>query len=271
MADKIVKVVVAAEVFVADFLDAAPKGDIGSMEHPIFSLAKKPDLEVFRYHNEKQNVWIEVAPSLFGRANIFDKDLLLYCTGQLVQGMNRGEKPKRKVRITAYDYLTNTNRGTSGREYRRLHDSLARLRGTTFKTNLHGDGGREVFGLIDEAELVTDDDTGQMTYIDITLSKRIFDAILNRKVLTYSREYFSLNPSERRTYEIVRKHCGRQAKWEISFNHLHRKFGSRASAKDFRRTLRGIVRENRIPDYIIELDTVRDVIIARYSGEKAAA
>lgn len=265
----VVKQLQRRDVFVADFIDVAPKGEIGSMEHPIFALTKRADLKVFRYHNEKSGVWIEIAPSLFGRANIFDKDLLLYCTGQLVQGMNSGVQPKRKVRITAYDYLITTDRGTSGRDYQRLHDSLARLRGTTFKTNLNHDGGREVFGLIDEAELITDD-KGRLAYIDVTLSRRIFDAIKNNQILTYNRKYFKLSPSERRTYELVRKHCGKQLKWEIGFEKLHAKFGTRASVKEFRRTVRTLVDQNRIPDYQLTFDQMREVLVAYYRPEEAA-
>ena len=40
------------DLFICDVLDAIPKDDMASMEHPIFSLATKPDRRVFRYeHN----------------------------------------------------------------------------------------------------------------------------------------------------------------------------------------------------------------------------
>ena len=47
------------DFFVCDILDAAPKGDMASMEHPIFSLSTKPDLRTRRY--EHGAVFIEVA------------------------------------------------------------------------------------------------------------------------------------------------------------------------------------------------------------------
>ena len=41
-----------ADFFVCDLFDAAPKGDMASMEHPVFSLSTKPDYRVRRYeHN----------------------------------------------------------------------------------------------------------------------------------------------------------------------------------------------------------------------------
>jgi hypothetical protein len=37
-----------ADFFVCDLMDATPKGDMASMEHPIFSLSTKPDHRVRR-------------------------------------------------------------------------------------------------------------------------------------------------------------------------------------------------------------------------------
>lgn len=252
-------------VFVADYYDAAPKGEINFMEYPLFSLSKRPDLEIYRYENKNNGVWLEVAPSLYGRANIYDKDLLLYCTGQIWQARNNKEPVSRRVRITAYDYLEATHRGTGGKDYKSLHDSLARLRGTTFKSNLYNMGGREVYGLIDEAELLCDEN-GRMTYIDVVIGQRMFDAILQKKILTYNQAYFSLSPNERRTYELVRKHCGKQSKWKISIDALHTKFGTRSETRKFRQTVNKLVRDDRIPDYTLELDTIHDLLIARPSA-----
>ena len=47
------------DFFVCDILDAAPKGDMASMEHPIFPLSTKPDLRTRWY--EHGSVFIEVA------------------------------------------------------------------------------------------------------------------------------------------------------------------------------------------------------------------
>ncbi len=45
------------------------------MEHPIFSHNKAIDTRVLRY--ERNNVLIEVSPSVKGLATIYDKDILL--------------------------------------------------------------------------------------------------------------------------------------------------------------------------------------------------
>ena len=64
-----------ADFFVCDIFDAIPKDDLASMEHPMFSLATRPDRRVLSYvHNDAR---IEVVPSVKGLATIHDKDILI--------------------------------------------------------------------------------------------------------------------------------------------------------------------------------------------------
>ena len=65
------------DLFICDVLDAIPKDDMASMEHPIFSLATKADTRILRY--EHRNVVVEIAPSVRGLATIYDKDIPIYC------------------------------------------------------------------------------------------------------------------------------------------------------------------------------------------------
>ena len=76
------------DFFVCDIFDAAVKGDAASMEHPIFSLSKKPDLKVRRYENGDK--WAEIRPSIKGLATVFDRDVLIYCISQLVAALKKG-------------------------------------------------------------------------------------------------------------------------------------------------------------------------------------
>jgi hypothetical protein len=69
-------------------MDAIPKDDMGSMEHPIFSLSTKPDKNIRRY--EHNGVKVTVTPSVRGLATVHDKDILIYCISQLVAKMNAG-------------------------------------------------------------------------------------------------------------------------------------------------------------------------------------
>ena len=73
-----------ADLFVCDIFDAAPKGDMASMAHPIFSLSTKPDHRIRRSEDETGKNFVEVKPSAEGLATIHDRDVLIYCISQLI-------------------------------------------------------------------------------------------------------------------------------------------------------------------------------------------
>ena len=101
------------DFFVCDVFDAALKGDSASMEHPIFSLSKKPDMTTRRYDNGDS--WAEVRPGAKGLATIFDRDILIYCISQLMVAVNDGRQISKTLRLRAHDLLIATNRDSSGR------------------------------------------------------------------------------------------------------------------------------------------------------------
>ena len=105
------------DLFICDVLDAIPKDDMASMEHPIFSLATRPDIRILRY--EHKHVAVEIAPSVRGLATIFDKDILIYCISQLMSKKNLGEPLAQTLHLNAHELLVWTNRETSGDAHRR--------------------------------------------------------------------------------------------------------------------------------------------------------
>jgi plasmid replication initiation protein len=252
------------DFFIADILDWALKDDRHSMEHPFFSLSKK-DLKTWHY--EHNGVSITITPNAeHGRANIWDKDILLYCISLLVEGLNRGRTDiTRTVRLTAYDLLVTTNRTTGGRSYEELRAALERLRSTSITTNISTNGTRQSrgFGLIDNWEIVERSAAnGRMLAVEITLNKWLYNALLAREVLTLNRDYFRLSGGlERRLYELARKHCGNQAKWKIGMELLHKKSGSRATLIKFREILKRVVAANCLPDYAVSYDAAADEVL----------
>jgi plasmid replication initiation protein len=250
------------DLFVCDVTDVILKDDMASMEHPFYSLSKKPDLKPRRYeHNGK---WIEFRPSLKGLPTIYDKDLIIYAISHLISGVREGQEIPKQVEIDPYAFFLFTNRGTGGRDYQALCDSLDRIDGTRYRTNVIAEGTKKDkwMGIIDGAELETDEKTNRPRKLRITLSDMIIDAIRERcKVLTLHKDYFRLRkPIQRRVYELARKHCGRQDAWSISIVVLHRKSGSRASSREFRRAIRELVEENPLPDYSVSLDVESDMV-----------
>ena len=241
-----------ADFFVCDILDALPKDDMASMEHPLFSLATRPDLRVLSY--ARGGVEITVTPSVRGLATLFDKDILIYCISQLMAALNAGRPVARTLTLKAHDLLVATNRETSGDSYRRLREAFERLAGTRITTNITT-GGLEAttgFGLIESWQILRRTKGGRMVQVTVTLSDWLYRAVLSKSVLTLSRDYFRLRkPLERRIYELARKHCGRQPEWRVSVATLHEKSGSASPLRVFRQMLREMIQADHLPDYAL--------------------
>ena len=141
-----------------------------------------------------------------------------------------------------------------GDGYRRLREAFERLAGTRITTNIvtGDDGGHQGFGLIESWEIVRKTRAGRMVSVSVTLSEWLYRAVLARSVLTLNRDYFGLRkPLERRLYELARKHCGRQPGWRVSVEMLLKKSGSARPRRVFRAMLREIIRDDRLPDYLL--------------------
>ena len=139
------------DLFICDVADATLKDIIPQLEHPFYSLSKKPDTKVRRYEHDGN--WVEIVPSVKGLATIYDKDILIYAISQVVAGINRGEEVSRRVRINARALMQFTHRGTSGQEYRALCAAIDRLDGTRIRTNVRrgNEEQHRAFGLIESA------------------------------------------------------------------------------------------------------------------------
>ena len=252
------------DFFVCDIFDAAPKGDMASMQHPIFSISTKPDMR--RRHYESGDQFVEVRPSDRGIATVHDRDVLIFCISQVMAALNEGRKVERKMRFKAFDLLSATNRPTGGEAYIRLKDALERLSGTRVQTNITT-GGEEVlddFGLIDRFRIVRETRDGRMQEVEVELSDWVYNAIQHREVLTLHRDYFRLRkPLERRIYELARKHCGAKQEWKIGLTKLQEKCGSSSTSKEFRRLISAVVRQDEeyghIPDYSVRM--ADDIVI----------
>jgi len=251
------------DFFVADVLDAAPKDDLGSMEHPLFAL-RAGDMRPLHY--EYNGNTVDVLPGPKGRATQHDKDVLIYCVSQLVEARNRGrEDCGRKVRLIAYDLLVSTNRRIDGDAYIRLQEALDRLRGTNISTNIKTGGRRERsgFGLIDSYRIIEYDDKERMACIEVELSEWLYRAVETNQVLSISRDYFRLRkPLDRRLYEVVRKHCGRAPSWSITIPNLHQKAGTSDTVRKFRMKVQSLAAADELPDYALTYDHDRDVLVA---------
>lgn len=259
-----------ADFFLCDFTAAMPKDDMATMEHPVFSLSTRPDRRVLSYaHNGTS---IEITPSVKGLATIHDKDVLIFCVSQLVAALNAGRPTSRTLELTAHDLLIATGRETGGDSYRRLREAFERLAGTRITTNIPtGDTTTTSgFGLIESWEIVRRTRSGRMISVTVTLSDWLYRAVLGKSVLTLSRAYFSLRkPLERRLYELARKHCGRQPRWQVSVKVLCAKSGSASPLRVFRKMLRDIAAADTLPDYAVSVEDGDLAVFVRRREEDA--
>jgi len=245
--------------FTCDVFDSF-KDDIASMEHPVFSLSKKPDHRMLVY--ERSDTVIKIKPSYTGLATIFDKDILLYLASALMNAKNSGEGISQTVRFTSYDYIISTNKSLGGTQYKLLREGLERLNGTLIQTNIKTNG-KEVtkeFGLIESWEVVQEDTKGKALAIEVKLSDWFYSSILGDAVLTIDKDYFRLRkPTERRLYELARKHCGNQVVWKISLTNLKEKLGITSQMKLFRFNIKQIAETNHLPEYNVSMEN--DVVM----------
>jgi len=248
-----------ADLFVCDILDATPKSDQASMEHPLFSLSVKKDMAAFQYR--QGNVQVKITPAAEeGRANVFDRDILIYVLSQLMAAKNEGHQIGRRVQISAHDLLKATNRHTTGQAYATLRRALTRLQFTQIETNIHDGGVGEwrSISFITDARIVKEDETGRLLSVELEMGDWLVKAIENKNVLTLHRSYFNLRkPLERRLYELARKHCGQQGIWRIGLDKLQHKTGSTSTSKEFKRLVKSICRTDEeqahMPDYRFRL------------------
>jgi len=178
------------------------------------------------------------------------------------------EKPEtvksRPINLVASNLLKSIKRGTGGKDYKDLEDALDRLQDTRIKTNHPVGNGlvvQDSFRIIEKVRIIKDEATGRMLSIQLILSDWLWTAAVERDndLLEIDPEYFSItSATERRLYEICRKHCGHQPSWNIFMENLYTKSGSSASYKEFRRMVREIVEKNTMPRYSLSFDAKAD-------------
>ena len=170
---------------------------MASMEHPFFSLSKKPELSIRRYENGDR--WVEVVPSVKGLATIYDKDILIYCISQLVAKINNGDPPLPLCQHRCQRPAGVCQSLARRQGLRRIGRSVATPGRHTYP-HQRPDGRRagiRRFGLIEAFKLRRSDKTGRILEIAVKLSDWVFRSIAAKEVLTLHKDYFRLEQAHR--------------------------------------------------------------------------
>jgi plasmid replication initiation protein len=246
------------------------------MERPFFSLAKRKRVKPIDYQSPDGRVWIKIsAHPDYGMATIWDGDILIWATSQLLEQKRRGAIPSRVLRFRPNELLRAIGRTydgsgrAGGRTYDELKAALDRLKNTNIRTNirmLHGNRFRRdegSFSWIDEWRYVEVE--GEPPMMELELSRWVYEGIMQQGgVLAIDPAYFKINGGlERALYRIARKHVGQQDGFRIRLNKLHEKAGSDSSLREFRRMIRLIAGRNRLPGYHVVYEEDADLVVFR--------
>jgi hypothetical protein len=106
------------------------------MEHPFYSLSKKPETSIRRY--EHNGNWLQIVPSVKGLATIYDKDILISCISQLMEKLKRNEGWARGCGLPAM-ICWSTRIGERRKRTNALCEAMDPLAGTRITTNIRTD------------------------------------------------------------------------------------------------------------------------------------
>jgi hypothetical protein len=242
------------------------KGERNIMAYPFFDLDKRALKARIEFEDPDLGVKIAVrAADGSGVPTIYDKDLVLYVATVLAQRMDEGRltgaDEDRVINFTVHDFLRVAGRSTDARSYDRFKAMLDRLTSATISTNIEVTVDDETLGADGWFEWFERTGTGiryrtgkngtkRISHVRITVGKWLFNAIVkDRKILTYAKAYFDLEPIPRRLYDLARVHVGTQDRWQVRLPKLQARIGDHSRISQFLSGLQKLEAENRLPEY----------------------
>lgn len=234
-----------------------------TMERPFFSLSKNKRLKPIEYTSPDGKVFVSVyANEKFGMATIWDADILIWAASTISRLKKSGVNDiPRTLHCQPFDILKTIGRATGGKEYRLLRESLGRLQSTTIVTNIRADKTktkRRQFSWIESFTDLIDEETEQSRGMSITLADWFYEGVLMEGgVLAIDPVYFTITGGrERWLYRVARKHAGGADAegFAISLRTLFEKSGAEGAYRRFKFEIQAIVRRNKVPDFIFQLD-----------------
>ncbi|MEZ5963102.1 MAG: replication initiator protein A [Planctomycetota bacterium] len=248
------------EMFTVMFTDIATRDIRDAMELPFLSLTKQPRFEPIRYTSSK-GVSVTVSGGKpYGIANIWDWDLMIWLMSQIRQAVDNGDQPSRRIRFHRNAFLKCARRSSGGSQYKRLEESIARLKNTTVVTTLRAPERKTVMFSWIEHAVVERDYRDRLAHAVVVLPEWLFETVTNKNlVLTMHSDYFRLTGGlERWLYRLVRKSAGHQRRgWTWKMRALHERSGTVQDLRFFTRAIRRVVRDakGRLLNYEVKLGT----------------
>ena len=231
------------------------KDDKESMTLPLCHLGTRKRTTPIKWKHPNEDRWVVVsAPTNISIASIHDLDIIIFCLSNLNEQVDKGVKrPEKTIKTTAYNLLKSIGRGTGGREYLNLKDSLDRLTATTIQTNVRKPKLKQysIFHWLDSVHI--NEDTKELY---LTLPEFLYNGVVDeRSILTVHPDYFNLQSGiAKYLYRIARKSAGKQSKgFEWSMRTLHERSASLSNYSDFAKNTRKVIakmnKDKSFPEY----------------------
>ena len=227
---------------------ARPRAPVDLMNWPWFSLAKTPRTVPILYQGKKHSVHVAPVAGANALATIWDADILIWATAQLVQAQDERLQISTRLVAPARRILGFLGRDTGRSQYVRLAAAFDRLAGTEVETTLGAvDNVPARFRWIEAWETTP---AGLL----LTLPEWLLVPVRQRRILSIDPDYFGLTGGiERWLWLLARKHVAQQSTgWVVSFDRLHARSGSAARHCDFLAALRRLARTGRLLTYRLE-------------------
>src|SRR5205807_9015853 len=126
-------------IFTVSTVDPPWRDNRDAMDYPFLSL-QKVRTKAIEYRRNGVHISID-SDRRFSIATIWDWDLIIFAASHLNDAIEAGLQPSPRIRFVPYDCLRQIGRGTSGRHYRELAQSIRRLRMTTVISNIRDEDG----------------------------------------------------------------------------------------------------------------------------------
>ncbi len=251
------------DLFLPTIVDLKFRDQKDTMERPFFSLSKSKRMKPIEYMNENDGIFVTVQPHQeYGMATIWDADILIWAASVLCDMKNRGTNDiPRELKFQPHDLLKAIGRGTGGKDYVQLKDSLERLKATVVTTNIRAKRGQKttMFSWIDQWEDVVDAQTKESRGMTLAVSDWFYRGVTeDGGVLSIDPAYFSITGGrERWLYRVARKHAGGNGPngFAISMPVLFDKSGAEGTYRRFKFEILRIIGRNDLPGFSLAVQT----------------
>ena len=162
------------------------------MERPFFAVTNKPPRELRRYVSPgdgRFTLSVHAEDPNLGVATLRDAEILMFVIEFLNRRKNSGMELTDVVEVSMRDLLTGIGRGSGGRQYKLLKESLERLRRTLVTTNIGPTG--EATGL-DSFRFVTSWFCNPTEGLEVRVSDWILQSIKAGALLSLDPGYLKL-------------------------------------------------------------------------------